>query len=56
MSLVDTLIEIYPAASLKSDQFRRLKWHELRLKAWSPFEIQTIADAKRASMTAVCYA
>jgi hypothetical protein len=50
-----TLIEIYPAASLKSRSFCRLRW---------PAEAQTmrnvgnsdIADAKRAAMTAVCYA
>ena len=50
-----TLIEIYPAASRKSRQFRRLKW-PAQAQDMESIGNTDIADAKRASMTAVCYA
>ena len=50
-----TLIEIYPAASLKSRPFRRLKW-PTQAQSMESVGNTDIADAKRASMTAVCYA
>jgi hypothetical protein len=50
-----SLIEVYPAASMKSSAFRKTQW---------PTDIQDmdsvgdtdIGDAKRCAMTAVCYA
>lgn len=50
-----TLIEVYPAASMKSKQFRDLEW-PIAPTPMKNVGASDIADAKRAAMTCVCYA
>ena len=48
-----SIIEVYPAASQKSNTFKKLRWGRHRMKTVGKTDI---ADAKRCVMTAVCYA
>ena len=50
-----TLIEVYPAASLKSPQFRNLLWPLLK-QSMGDVGNTDIADAKRCAFTGICYA
>ncbi|MBF0633989.1 MAG: hypothetical protein HQK85_04975, partial [Nitrospinae bacterium] len=54
-----TLLEVYPAASMKSEEFRKLNWPNNETSNETSMENLgkgDIADAKRAAMTCVCYA
>lgn len=50
-----TLIEVYPAASMKNNKFKKLTWPS-QSQTMSHAGHTDIADAKRCAMTAVCYA
>lgn len=50
-----SLIEVYPAASMRSHAFRNLKWPDDNQKM-SEIGISDLNDAKRCALTAVCYA
>src|SRR5262249_15113086 len=50
-----SIIEVYPAASMKSKKFNELVWAEQR-QTMKHVGNTDIADAKRCAMTAVCYA
>lgn len=50
-----TLIEVYPAASMKSTKFKGLKWPPIT-QSMESLGDSDIVDAKRAAMTCVCYA
>ncbi len=50
-----TLIEVYPAASMINNEFKKLTWPSLA-QTMSHAGNTDIADAKRCAMTAVCYA
>jgi hypothetical protein len=50
-----SLIEVYPAASMKSRLFRNLRWPRAAMQMTNVGD-SDIGDAKRCAMTAVCYA
>ena len=50
-----SIIEVYPAASMKSELFKRLVW-PLHLRDMGNIGSSDIADAMRCAMTGMCYA
>ena len=49
-----TLIEVYPAASMASEQFSALRWQEAEDR-YADLDTSDENDAKRCSTTAACY-
>lgn len=52
---LNTIIEVYPAASMRSSAFRKLKWPEQK-ESMANAGNTDIADAKRCAMTGFVYA
>ncbi|HVX15901.1 MAG TPA: hypothetical protein VHC22_32255 [Pirellulales bacterium] len=54
-SNLHSIIEVYPAASMKSKRFKKLRWPP-HVQDMDQIGSSDIADAKRCAITGVCYA